>query len=727
MSYSTLFPNLSNIRGTHYEQDSGFLYFVSGGRICRAPTAAVNLIATRTNQLVTPGVMAGVNLNGLSPNDIKVPTMSKIEGWGLAKPVFISIPETFPTQDILDPGTMNWAAAPDNVTSGDEFVTEGHYAVKYAWPAGAFNDVHGDDVYHISRIRVTKAAPSKLAIDYATYMAGNSPHYLTGSYGDVRDIVVTNYESRILMTYVEDGTGYIGYVERNSGADPYPSYGVLNPLNEDSLTSPQQIAADGANFYVVDHDGVWRVSPDDSVVKVITGINDGVGLLIRQEGSIQVAYIAEASGDIRVVYDLLQFDELPNTPLEAPQLPLHSLDTTLGFMSWANEEKTAFLVTDRDNNKVIRVDLLTGMASDEMTLDSAVPWCVEPGPSDKFYVASETEIGVYTRTMAMIDGVVAMGIGLIPFDYINNSDMAEPSIDPTHGMADTSSVPGYYFWKTPNLAFGGTLSLMINHELAWNIGARSYSMSLENLGTSAIRTVTNSFVDLFWDANPVDLGAPRFEPRNTSSVNGRFPVRDPDALWYNHFLAAKIDTDVSDNGHNILTIQLYDANNKAIADGRFERLLLVDNTRYSTVLRMPRLGTSNLAPEDGDYPTLECGCLLYQSKDDLVEFDFAAWHPEGLGEYKFWVSGGSGTLNQTAAVAFSNVLVTKKTTTADPPAPIRVGHVIGDCDIAGVNIGISTHAYVIDGYKWIDLGSNRSIGFTLAPASAMNHTPWQQP
>src|ERR1043165_3073241 len=49
---------------------------------------------------------------------------------------------------------------------------------------------------------------------------------------------------------------------------------------------------------------------------------------------------------------------------------------------------------------------------------------------------------------------------------------------------------------------------------------------------------------------------------------------------------------------------------------------------------------------------------------------------------------------------------------APPGVPLRIGHLTGNCEIAGVSVGVSTPSPgVINGYGWVNLGDSASALF----------------
>ncbi|EPX61263.1 hypothetical protein D187_001046 [Cystobacter fuscus DSM 2262] len=80
---------------------------------------------------------------------------------------------------------------------------------------------------------------------------------------------------------------------------------------------------------------------------------------------------------------------------------------------------------------------------------------------------------------------------------------------------------------------------------------------------------------------------PRFMNTSTSVVGNLFPIRNPRDGWYSPYLAALLKTNTLDNGHNMLTVDFFDDNKQAVANGSFSRLIYIDNTQGDVSLELP--------------------------------------------------------------------------------------------------------------------------------------------
>ncbi|XXF78254.1 hypothetical protein P2318_00415 [Myxococcaceae bacterium GXIMD 01537] len=719
MHYQTRQPNLTNVRATHYTRGWDHLYYMDSGlgNLMWLPLNPATLLVSKTETLT---LNKRLNLNTLGGQELQWDSLGKNLGaLNLARVLpltgFTSLADILPAT-LVD---ADWnSVANNNKVPEDGTSTAGRcYAVRI--PNGG--------EFHYAKVRVY-AQGGQTWVEWVTYSVSPNPYRVGAGFSDVRDIVVSEYETALYLTgqYDLDGAYYVLYSPRASNAlSPYPDFSSqAQPVHGDPLDEPQQMVMDGGFIYVVDNGSLWRIDPTSGdQACVVTGLTGGTGLLLSSTGIFLKAYISDAAGHIYVV-DLSDFAS-GSSPIPLPP-PTYTLNTTqAGFMNWADEEHNALYIALHDTREVARLDLLAGNISIEGSTSAASPgpWSIEVVSENRLFVSCETEIGQFTRSI-LLSGDLLLGIGLIPFGYINNSVANPANPGPNDGKANTSTAPGYYFSAYPNLAFAGDLSLMVNHELAWNNGIRFYSVKLQNLVTGQTRSISDAFYDFKWIASALP---PHFVNTATGSVGSLYPIRDPADLWYNPYLAALLRTSIQDNGHNVLTVEFFDANKQLVANGSFKRLLLIDNTRCNVRLELPRIGVSMAPPAPGVYPTLSCGCLSYTSKDDLVEQDFVAWQPQGSGSYSLRFSRGGvdlPALAQGGGVTTSPLLRTKQQTSASKP--IRIGHILGNCDVANVVISISGPSNVIDGFGWVNRGSSTHRTFTLIKGT-VSHTPWTEP
>ena len=213
----------------------------------------------------------------------------------------------------------------------------------------------------------------------------------------------------------------------------------------------------------------------------------------------------------------------------------------------------------------------------------------------------------------------------------------------------------------------------------------------------------------------------------TSTPANAFAVRVTTETWYTPNLGAILHTSVADNGLCTLKAEFFDTNGVLLPAHTVSKQIRIDNNRTRALLHLPRLGSATQPPAAGVYPQLDCGCITYVSKHDLVAVDFAASHQERSGRYSLSFSGGGGDLSRLAEsgpVDAFPVLHTRESVTESGNPPMRVGHIIGNCNVANVSIHLSVPAYIIDGYRWVGYGDAKGLNFTFVPNTVTMNTPW---
>jgi hypothetical protein len=158
-------------------------------------------------------------------------------------------------------------------------------------------------------------------------------------------------------------------------------------------------------------------------------------------------------------------------------------------------------------------------------------------------------------------GPTILGIGHVPFDRI------------VGGYADTTIDPGYFF-QVKDAPFGGTLSLMINHEGAYTDGARYYKVFVDGV------VQKQSWSDYRWSTS-----ANRFILQTMNPIgSGYFRVRPPHELWYNHWLGYRLGTGGLPNGLRTVEVRLYSAANAASLMSTDSLNVQVDNQWPTAVI-----------------------------------------------------------------------------------------------------------------------------------------------
>lgn len=712
-------------RGSHYNSGSEFLFYVNelDGKIWRQPVNPVTMIMQQVPQTITSNQTR--NLNGTGGVDIKW-SGSVIQGQNNAKVYQFASQTTLDQVSPSDLTSVDWGTiSPGNSIPEAGTSTAGVcYAVRIPF---------GTD-FHYAKFRIFKDG-ANTKVEWISYIVSTKPMLLhqipLEYYPAPRDIVVSPYESDLYVSGGDPGNGYVLQIPRVVGG-AFPQYSN-NPaqINADALDNPQQMIIDGSTVYVVAGDGLFFIDMLTGYrSQVVNGITTPIGLLLDDQGTAKIAYISDAAGNVYAV-DISTFSppafnsdgtitgqSTSIIEASAPSTAL-GLGGSSGYLTWADADHSAFYAAVTSSGEVKRVDLVANTVTTEATV-GATPWSVEVFDEYSLTVVCDAEIGDISRGVP-VTGDFLMGIGLIPFQYITNS-VANPATPlPDDGKADTSQAPGYYFSAYPNLPFAGSLSLLINHTVAWNSLARYFRLSLINVVTGQTRAITTTFVDLRWNAAAVP---PRWEPVSVAVQDGLYPVRNPSDLWYNAYLAAIINTVFTDNGHNRLKVEFYDAAKQLLANNSTHlRLIFIDNTAPKVQLFDVRRGSDTVDPAADEYQSVDqCGVFVYDTKNDRIAVDMTASRADGLGSYKLsFARGSTGLFSITGNVTVTPTLIAHNE--RSPGVVLRIGHLTGNCDIANVTISLSVLSRAINGYGWVNLGAYTARSFTLAK-SPLTHTNW---
>ena len=712
--YSKLFGNLTTtgIRGTHYTQGSNYAYYVqqgsNNGIIGRIRTTPLELVSKGRSE-ATLGSLFNLDDGAADLRWVAVGTTRELQSTGPAR--LYKYPAA-PTSGLanIDPNTLE--ALPYGTTT--KFVDNGQGNNFYAVKLGSSN-------YAVVRFYLdTGTAPAKTRIEWFTYKLNFKPDmWAIFSCLEPRDIVMSPDEQ---TAYISDGEHIYSVQNQRTVDDPDFTADLSFHILTGDVDQPQQMGFYGPDLYVVDADKLLKIDPQTGVTTtVVSGLNLGVGLLIDENQ--KLAYVSNQGGE------LFSVDLSNPAPMLLPLAGVSLLPGPSGFMTWADDTHSAFFVTvPNPVNEVIRVDLngLTSAVVMSSALSPADPWSVEVLSGSRLLLASDREIGDFKMEMAA--GELVMGIGLVPFQYINNPSMNPLPAPEDMGKADTTRATGY-FYQVHNVAFGGSLNLMIGHGKANADGIKYYRITFTDAKGSS-RFITHPFTDLQWRATG---GDPKWVPTTTNATGttgtpaNAFVIRPSNEYWYNAYLGAIIHTTLADNGLCTLKVEFFDANGALMPGFTSTKQIRIDNNRTRGTLSLPRLGTPTQAPTPGVYPGLDCGCITYVSKNDLVAVDFTAFQPERAGRYYLhFYRGGAylDKLHESGPVDAVSVLHTRETTSDAGIPPMRVGHIIGNCNVAHVMIDLVVPASVIDGYRWINYGTHLRHTFTFVPSTVTMNTPW---
>ncbi len=734
--------NFGGIRGTHYTPGEAHVYYANNnassgsavGQILRIRVTPLEKISDGS-KLITSSPETQINLDA-GPWDIRWTNVAVTTGL----PPTVLPSGTPKLARVVGTSFYKYPSAPPGGLAGIDPASLP--VLGYALTANAVLETgQGDNYYAVKlssanysvfRIYKDPANPTKTRFDWITYKLNSNPDIIGFGYDDPRDILIkASPGGNIAYITAKDefGSDRVLAVADTGPLAPLPSYNVFGMSSsyaiDDSsqpLIDPQQLALYDGKVWVVDAVGLWSIdeltyeqTPEVSIP------NGAVGLLIDDAG---MAFISDGQGTLRKV----NLTQMPRVITYLPS-PISVLSGPSGFLTWTDATKTSFFATVRSpDNKVCIVDLTNPAITLLLDLNTlapslAEPWSVEVLSPSLLFLACDAELG--SISLSIVSNALVLGIGLVPFDYI-----IQDPVSLNRGKADTTPATGY-FYQVNKVPFGGNLNLMINHAKGYAAGLRYYRVKLQHLVTGVSRDIIDPFTDLLWRqvgsgpgfyATPVASTGP-------SAVVGTpvnaFPIRKPSELWYNPYLSVILPTRLTDNGLNQITFEFFDQSGSLVLAETKSYVVLIDNNPCHASLRLARIGN----PPSATYPILDCGCIMYNSKDEHVEFDFTAWQLQGQGVYSLAFYGGSGylpALAQSGVVDTSAILRTKSLTNLSNSPTFKVGHLTGNCSVVGITVTLSVPPRVIDGYRWLS-GSYASQYFTLVPSTISMSAPWVDP
>ena len=419
-----------------------------------------------------------------------------------------------------------------------------------------------------------------LTIQWRTYRLDPRYQVLGTGYTQPEDVVVSTDRQH---AYVTERSGNLLRVDL-SHADRTHATVVST-----GMTAPHQIALDEdhGHAYVVEYANPGRLLRIDLTTGAQTvlfgNLEWAIGLLVTDD--LRFAYISEqaSGGNGRIVCIEL------STSLREE---LVTGMTHPFFLTWADAGEGAILVPERDPaNQVLLVDLTQAPVS-VSTVAVGVPFrpsSVAVVAENHLLVCCNSEVSELwlAGSVFVPTGPIVMGIGHVPADRIIS------------GYADTTLDPGYFF-QVKDAPFGGTFSLMINHERAYGDGARYYKIQVDGV------TQRQSWHDYRWSTTTNS-----FRLRTVNPVgSGYFRVRRPHEIWYNHWLGYRLNTSGLSNSLHTITVRLYGAANAAShisshslqvqIDNQWPRALLDEIIHHHQTAGPVVVGTCGIVSEETD-------------------------------------------------------------------------------------------------------------------------------
>jgi len=549
----------------------------------------------------------------------------------------------------------------------------------------ASNDLTDGDVFAVLTNAGNYAKVQVLHYDYnmtvrwATYRVGPRYRVLGTGYHQPEDIAATASET---TAYVTERSGDL--VRVALGAANRASATVI----ASGLTAPHQIWLDEANghAYVVEFAASGRLLrvalAGGALTAMATGLDHAVGLVVTSDR--QTAYVSEqsaAGGRIVKITLATGARTIVATGLIDPF-----------FLAWGDSAESRLFVTERGAARRLTAIDLTHTPAGVSHVSSGLPAnpsssaIVGPG---KILISCDAEIDelAIPGLVVTASGPLFMGIGKVPFDRIVGG-LANTSVDPT------------YPYQFHNLPFGGTLPILVNHQRAFDDGARFYRV----IADATPRF--DGYTDYRWNAA---LG--RYEARTQGALSvggtsGLYPVHAPSELflWLSPALGLQLNTVGLSNATHSIRIDFFDGAGAAMFSSAAV-VVRVNNQHCVATIGLPTIGGVAADPT--------CGTLRYTAPaSGNVRMPFTASHPAGFATYSFTLIKGVNALtppSQGGEVA-----------AAPDHVDASIATLLGPCAAPPGVAGFAEHIYVaakmINGEaRQSQYDASAAIAFVLAP------------
>lgn len=698
MSYTKI-DTIIGGRGADSLPGSEYIYFLERNN----PTNATGLI---NEWRVTPYALISSGIDELTPAGLD---LDGDGGWDILWDGVDLFPDMSSGLTRIPRYDTDAESLPELVYGSGGFPEDGNSTAGNCY---AVSTISGD----FAKLRVFKdTTDGKSKVEWATYRFGKYITPVGFGYQDPRDLVLA-VENGVTVAYVsalrkvngrDVGTVYRVPRDDASGSRLFKpvstSHIVATWPNEATRNNPRQLALHNDYLYIVNGDALLRVRVNTSVKLppevVYTGLTGATGLLLSEDGT--RAYVTDmgvdaASGKAGRLLSI----NINSSGIGSLHKVLRTDLGPTGLLEWADAERTAIYLSRLDANEVIRLsDLEAPTLAAEPVLASAPmrSQSVMVMTTRGLFIVSDDEIGTMAMELPVDPGILVMGIGHVPFQFIEQDENS-----PNAGRANTSGTT--YFFQVNNVPFGGTLHLMINHKSAYVAGARYYRVRfIQADGT--IVSVPGGFTDFLWNRSMARWDQAPTSQLTMSGFTGLYPLRVPTDLWYNAYLGAVLNSHYLKNGLSRLEVSFFDGAGKPVSGLSYQRLLLIDNNNASVSLKLPVIG--------GREQTLTCGALQYKAKTDEFLLDYKVFHPNNNAVYSLNLYRGGQWLPPPVSES-------GKVADANPPKVTTVQDILGACNIANVSIGLSVGVRVTDGYQWIG-SAYTSFSFTMVPDSIPLH------
>ena len=525
---TTLATGLAGAIGSHYHGASNRLYFVEfGGRLSRydfVRALDATLLNNAARTLKGTWLMnLETGVNGSAGGDIWWEQIDTVRRRMVPKNgaqiayLGVKTPLQFALLGPNELQALSYGATPivgDNNAS-NQLVAGTVFAVR-------------TDLGNYAKVRVTTYGYN-IALRISTYRLKPAYQVIGTGYTQPEDVKVTADGKTAYIT--ERGGNFLRVALNTLIAPNRAAASVV----ASGLAAPHQIALreDAGCAYVVEF------APSGHLVRidlasgaksnVACNLENAIGLVVT--GDHKYAYISEQAGGGGRVRSV----ELSSGVIS----PVKSGFTAPFMMTFNNASESALLIAERDPaNRVTLIDLGTLPISSYPVATGVPsrPSSVALLSGTRLVVCSDSALSSLDLTESVLtgSGPLLLGIGHVPVTRI------------VGGYADTSVDPAYFF-QVKDSPFGGTLSLMFNHERARLAGAAYYKVLIDGVEVDAPwgdykwSNVTNQF-----EYVPITADAGHF-----------YPVRQAGELWYNAWLGLARDTGDLTNGLHLYQVRIF--------------------------------------------------------------------------------------------------------------------------------------------------------------------------
>ena len=576
----------------------------------------------------------------------------------LGKTTFTSL-----TPAILQAQTYSKASIPGNNDASNQLIPGDVFAVR-------------TNAGNVCKIKVIQYG-YHLKIQWVTYQLAPPCHVIGTGYATPEDIAVCADEN---TAYVTERTGNLLKVDLSNANRPAAT------LIASGMQAPHQICLDEVRqqAYVVEFANPGQLFRIDLLTKqktiLLSGLVNAIGLLVSDD--LAYAYISEQTGGGRISQFSLQ---------DGSRVEIASGLVNPFFLTWADPAQTAMFVAERaPANRISIVETVPRADSVRQVIHNlgAQASSVALMDSARLLVCCDHEIDLADLLTGIIPSPgLFKGIGLVPWNLITAA-----------GLADTTTQPSYPYQFTRNAPFGGSLSLQVNHSLAWLGNVKYYRVLVDG----------NARLDTWWDLK-LNIINGRYEipvqslPKVILGKNGYYAVHKPNEWFMNTDLGLIMDSRTLADGLRTFTVEFTNTAGTVLAS--HTQPVLINNNCCTASVEMPTV--------NGISATTDCGMLQFTDRTQHVRIVYIASHPNPNFATYSWrlCKAGKGPVpgvpecNIDGNASLTPFLFDKDVNT-----------LLGLCPSAAYYAAVYVYAKTINGYsRQSQYDASSAVAFALTP------------